>query len=423
MILKKGILFTGFLVCSLIGAVYFIFFTSPGAHFVIRSYTHHISQAKSVVIANTTGTLAHGITLKDITISGLNKLPAQSTAKIQETRISCPFFNIPETAITLANGRLQIPQTGLILFYGTLKNGLLDLNIYSKALTIHALPDFLKPQQNMTFVNAEITDLDISIRNTLHKPRITGGFVIKNIRFQNFSGHDIPCDISFDITRDRQGAVIFGDITLKGGKIILPKTTVDIQGGKVVLGGSCEKIALNIGGSSTIGDTIINISLRGTSENPILKLSSTPPLPEEELMVMVLTGSPWEGTREAFAQKKLSPDLVKDFVDYIFFGGSERKLEESLGIRSVSLQFDQGKKGIEIKKGITPATNVIYGIEQNLTNQTSVSTTQSVGLEHKLTETLSIQGEAAITTPSSKTIANQTTTDNKAIQLKIKKEF
>jgi len=422
MTFKKTILFIGLTVLAGTGIIGSLFFTTKGAQFLINQYLRRLIHAESIVISDTKGTLVNGITLKGIAISGLDKLPPASIVRIQEATVSYPFLHFLKANITIANGRLDLPQSGLILFYGSLTDSIVHCNIYSKIIQIHALPHFLKTQQNAFFVNALIADIDIFVTQTIRKPHINGTFTVKEMRLQNCSLHAMDCSVDLDLIRHGKEWFPRGKLALKSGKIVFPKTNVDITAGSIIFSDDPQKPTLNIHGSANIGNTNIALVLQGTPENPLLKLSSSPPLPEEELIVMLITGSNWEGTRQSLIEGKVSAGLVKDFIDFAFFGGSERKLEESLGIKAISLEYDKDAIGVGITKELTSSTSVSYGIKQAQGNETNSTTTQSIGLEHKLTDTLSIQGEADIATTPAQTNNTDAPTDSK-ILLKIKKAF
>jgi hypothetical protein len=143
-----------------------------------------------------------------------------------------------------------------------------------------------------------------------------------------------------------------------------------------------------------VKDTKINIKVSGRRDHPKMELTSYPDLPETKLLLMLVTGKSWGGLDESLTEGKLSPDLAKDAVDFLFFGGgsgSESSLTKRLGIKDISISYDQNKKGISLKEGLTKQIEVGYGVAQEAGDIQQQSTvTQTVGGEIKMTERLSV---------------------------------
>jgi hypothetical protein len=153
--------------------------------------------------------------------------------------------------------------------------------------------------------------------------------------------------------------------------------------------------AFELDGSAKVQEIPIRIVARGTALKPEFRLSSTPQLPEDQLLVMLATGQGWSGTEQAIREGKVNADLAKEFIDYFLLGGSGARLAHSLGIKEVSLLYDEETRGVAVKKDISSRLGAVYGIEasQPQSTQSSAGATQKIGAEYKLGENSSVAVE------------------------------
>ncbi|HQP91966.1 MAG TPA: hypothetical protein PLU24_04755, partial [Candidatus Omnitrophota bacterium] len=88
---------------------------------------------------------------------------------------------------------------------------------------------------------------------------------------------------------------------------------------------------------------------------------------QERLLMMLITGKSWTGSKTGIKEGELSADMLKEFVDFFILGGSSGEFFKKFGIDGIILKFDQDKqsKGIGIKKDITKNVEVSYTIEQS----------------------------------------------------------
>lgn len=86
--------------------------------------------------------------------------------------------------------------------------------------------------------------------------------------------------------------VITGTVTLVRGTLGFAGHSFDLQQGRISFnGGALSNPELNIVASGDIEDVTMNIAISGSAQNPQIAFTSTPSLPQDELMSRVLFGS------------------------------------------------------------------------------------------------------------------------------------
>lgn len=404
--------------------VYYFIFTTKGSTFITKSVLSQYIQAESIDIKKSEGSLSQSLIFHDIEIKDLKILPRSNIVKIQKLEVFFASFNSEGLNIKIHNGRLQLPGSELILFNGSLQNSILDGNIYSKGINVEKVVGLFSESRDLKEISGSINDLDIYVKGTLLEPKFSGECQIERLIRNGFSLSNCPLLLNLQLKDVKNKPKLYGTISSNSGIISGSKTAVIKLGeSKISFFGDPKKASLDLKGTSTVEGTKINIVLKGAFDNPELKLTSDPPLSQERLLVMLITGKSWKGTEVALGNRQFSPDLVKDFVDYFVFSGSGNKIAQQLGIRDITVTFEQQKKGVGVKKAITEKIDASYEVEQSQAKEEGPTTTQKVGGEYKITEGISIGAEKELKQESK---ADQTQDkqkpDDKVI-LKLKKEF
>jgi len=271
-------------------------------------------------------------------------------------------------------------------------------------------------------IRGQIDDADITIRGTWDQPVLEGEAVVKHAQYDGIILSDIP--VSFRIVLDREDDPlrISGPVDMTGGNIQTRRTKVVLENSKIAFEGDSRNPTLNIKGSAKVDKVNIRIAVTGTKETPEVNLTSTPSLPQEQLLVMLATGQRWQGVETALKQGQLSMDVTRDFVDYFFFGGTGSKLAEKYGIEEFNVTFEKDKKGFGIKKKITNGLKVDYAVEQMQQDTAQKTTEQSVGAEVNLTDNLSVDARKDLPVgPNDQPLTTAPAKDE--IYLKYKKSF
>ncbi|MFC1704043.1 translocation/assembly module TamB domain-containing protein [Candidatus Omnitrophota bacterium] len=410
---------------SISGAISLAFFTTKGSGFLAKFALTKYVGANNVEIKTIKGTLARGLLLKDVELKDIKGIPPDSVLKIQELKVSFDSFDPSGLTVEIFNGRFRFPASDPIVFYGTYKNGSLDLKASTRSVNVrHALDLFVK-NETVKKIDGIVNDVNVAIAGSFLEPSLEGYLVIEKLSQDGFLMS--KCPLAFDVTlKDIKGMLkVYGAAELESGKVSGQKTAVvNLEKSKIIFGGLPNEPLFDVRGQSIVEKTKIKIALKGTIEKPDLKLSSEPPFPEERLLVMLATGKSWQKTEVAATQGKLSPAVAGDFLDYFIFGGSGSQLAEKFGITDFSVKYEDSTKGVEVKKSLSDKIEAIYGVEQTTAKEGQVETFQKVGGEYAVTDSISVGAEKEIKQQQDKIDASdaESTSDDK-VYLKFKKQF
>ena len=183
--------------------------------------------------------------------------------------------------IKIDNGRLQLPRSELILLYGAFKDGTWDANLYSTNVNLSETLRLISENKEAGAIEGSLGTIDIFIKGALWSPKISGTCDV--IRFAQSDFLLSDCSLRFDvqIRSGKKGPRFYGQVSAQKGKIAGPKTAlIDLRESRVSFAGDPQKAALDIKGKALVDWTKINIELKGTMEQPDLKLTSDPPLPQ-----------------------------------------------------------------------------------------------------------------------------------------------
>ena len=171
-------------------------------------------------------------------------------------------------------------------------------------------------------------------------------------------------------------------------------------------------VSFDVQATSSIGGTSVRLALRGTYDQPDLRLTSAPPLPQGVLLAMLVTGKPWRGATDALTHGVLSSDLALDFLDYFVLGGLGSTIANRFGISGLSLRHQPGTNRLGVETTLVDRVSV--GVEVDPSTLTiahppasSDATPASeynapipykIGAEYKLnaTTSLKLEGERTV---------------------------
>ena len=135
-------------------------------------------------------------------------------------------------------------------------------------------------------LNIDVTTLDpVLIRGNLARGEVTG-----NIKVTGTIGD--PKTSGTLTTKDLSADLPFSDLKIQTGIITLRPEAL-------------TNPTINLRGSSVVGQYTVQVYLTGPVENPKLILTSDPPLPESEILILIATGSASSelGDRQVASQK------------------------------------------------------------------------------------------------------------------------
>ena len=409
----------------LIGSiVYYLAFTHKGSNFIARSILTGYVETEDVDIKKTSGNLSEALVYQDIEFHDLKWLPKGNLLKIQRLEISVSSFSLQGLNIKIQNGRLTFSGSEAILFYGDYQNGVLNVSAYTNNIGIRDTLDLFAETAALKKISGSLEGVDINIKGSFLEPEIQGSFLVEKLSRDKFSMTNCPGKLNLKLADIKDNLKIKGEILLEKALISGPKTAlINIRESKLLFTGDPKTPTLDLRGTSAVEDVKINILLKGTFAEPDLKLTSSPAMDQDRLLLMLATNKSWQSVETAVIKQELSVDIAKDFLDYFIFSGSGSKMAERFGIRNISVKYDGTTTGIGATKDISSKTAVSYSIEQQQEKEKEPSMSHKVGTEYKITENISIAGEKEIKQNSATEQAqDKQKTDDKVI-LKFKKDF
>lgn len=282
-----------------------------------------------------------------------------------------------------------------VFFYGEFSAGRLDFNIYSRRVNINILMSLLGLRKMLNGVGADLEDADLYLRGTVDHPEVRGRVRVKQLSYRSFSLVNAPLEIKLAFAKDNGKETVKGEVKVLNGSVAGQSSVVIrlVGEGLVSFTGDGGNPGLNLSGESTVAGTRINAQLRGTLREPDLRLSSTPPMARERLLVMLITGKKWQGADRLLTEGIVSPDLAVDFLDYFVFNGAGSNIARRLGMSGLSVTVDEHRKGFELKKPVHEKVEVGYGIIQTKTQEKNPEVTQKISGEVKVTGAVSVSAE------------------------------
>ena len=424
---KKNLLLVLLIVIITVFLTFFVtfhlFFTTKGLNLVTKFFLSRYAQSENIEIKKIEGTITRTLSFQEISLGNLKVLPPGSIVEIKKVELDVNPFDLEGIYVNINSGKIKIPKAEPILFHGTYANGFLDLSIYTKSIDMTEIATFLNDNKELRKIKGSLNDIDMFVKGPLKEPELKGGFYIKKLTRDVFSIVDAPISINLQFKDIRQDLKIFGEAILGGGTVSGPKTAViKLQESRILFNGSPDTPEFDLKGLSDVEGTRINIVLKGTMEKPDIRLSSEPSFPRERLLLMLATNKSWKMAEGALIKGQMSPDVIRDFLDYFLFAGSGGRLAQYFGLKDLTFQLNGKTKGIGVKKDVTNDLGVSYAVEKEETKEKNGTTVQKVGSEYKLTDTFTVKAEKELKQENIPDAQDKTTTNEKVL-LKYKKSF
>lgn len=178
----------------------------------------------------------------------------------------------------------------------------------------------------------------------------------------------------------------FGELAVTNGSYSLYGQTLQLEEGELLFIGPYDNPGLDIRATRTIGDTEVGLQMNGTLRNIQSELFSTPSLPENDIIALLVTGRPFaqvgQSDEEALLGSVARLGLARGRVI------SER-VRNSLGLDTLAItntgRIDEAM--LTVGKYITPSIFVRYGLGL-FDNQSKIS------VDYDLTQSIKLQAES-----------------------------
>lgn len=163
-----------------------------------------------------------------------------------------------------------------------------------------------------------------------------------------------------------------GTIYVEPTEIRLPSGAAKLSSGTIVFSqGKPFSPEMAVGGTTRMQGYDIGIQLTGPVEQPEVLLSSTPPLPNDELLLLVLTGQPPTSTADGLGERRAAESvalyLARDFLVRWMGKGSQQSDSSWLDRFELVRGRDVSETGVEttevsfrLEKGMLHNSDVLY---------------------------------------------------------------
>jgi hypothetical protein len=424
---KKNILILIMLLIAIpAAAAYYFLLTERGSKTTAEAVLNRLNISETKSVETIEGTVLRKMVFKNVEFKDLEGLPSGNIVRIQELEISPRSLNKKDMDVKVDNGRVLLPHSEPILINGTYINKHIKATVFSKSVNLVEILQVVqlltKKQINWArYLSGTATQLDAAVDGTLQDLHITGEVISEKSKYKDIIIMNSPIAVDYNIKDLTEKPQLFGKTTIRQGSLKIKKTAITLNPSEIIFPGDPEFSIFHLNGSSKVETVDINLRLDGTLKKPEITLNSTPPYPQELLLVMLATGKEWKGVVDTSGQQG-SPDLSSDFIDYFVGEGNGEKMAQTFGIREIQVELDKNKQGVTFSRDIVNNVAVSYGVDQTQLSPTEKTTSQTLGGKVKVTDAISVGVERELkekVTPEE----NTSQLPNDRVLMEYKKKF
>ncbi len=402
-----------------------LFFTSTrtGLRLVTKKFLPDFISAEDIVVGNVSGQLSDELIFDQIELKDLKWFPSGTVIRIQRLMIKLKSLNPQDAQVDFENIRLFMPYSDPIVFSGHYHGGQLSANVYSSNISIEEILSFF-PQKINGNPNGVIKNLDLYLEGPLSAVNVKGTFMINELVMPMFSISQAPGDLALVFRLVGRDYFPSGQLRVTAGKVKTKNATLKLAESKLLFSDSFTNPVFHIKGNAAISKVDIEVMLLGTSQQPQWQFSSNPPMAQEVLMIMFLTGKNMDVVQTSVDKQRLTPDLAKDLADYFLLGGEGGRLAQKLGIKDVSIIYDKDVAGIGVKKEVTDFLDIGYQVEQkSFDHEQNSQLKHTLGAELKLNSRISVEVDKEVSQFHNQQQLNEPLKSDDRIFLKYKTRF
>lgn len=271
-------------------------------------------------------------------------------------------------------GVLSIPTLALIL--RELPETAIDV---SRDVVIVSFPEGRQDLQRSSLSN-ESTLFDIPITGKL------GIALGENVGFTGF-GLTTKLGGSVDIEQFLDGSNrTYGELSIVEGNYELYRQSLDIRQGKLLFFGAYDNPAIDIRATRVVENQTVGVLMNGTLKSMRSQLFSTPALPGNEIIAMLVTGRKFSqvGAQDSSALLGAVARLGIDRTQ-----GLTNQIRDKLGLDTLGIEntSDINNSVLMIGKNLTPELFVRYGVGL-------FDSQPKVAVDYLLSERLKLQAES-----------------------------
>ena len=144
-----------------------------------------------------------------------------------------------------------------------------------------------------------------------------------------------------------------GELNIESGKYMAYGRLLDIQGGKLYFNGPIDNPGIQVTAQKVFPDVTAYVNVRGTLLQPRMSFSSVPPLPQSQIVSLILAGGSLESTQNRGSNLAIGQGVAMLAQEY----GSW------VGIQEASLESDvTNDTSLVLGRYLSPRLYVSYGI-------------------------------------------------------------
>ncbi len=341
-----------------------------------------------LVVEDITGRMAAGGT---VTISGSVSLSGDLQASLR-LQADNAVINDGRLLTTTANGALSLegPLLGQPRLSGRLDLGrtaivipdrlpasISEINIVHENASAAVLRQAqeLSPQQTTDSRSSFNLDITIAAPNAI---------------FVRGRGIDAELGGTIRVSGTTADPVITGGFDLIRGRLSILNRRFDFNRGRITFGGALVPL-IDLQAQTTAGSTAITISLSGVANDPQVSLSSTPALPDDEILAQLLFNQ---------SSSNLSALQIAQLADAVIqlTGGTDQSLfgsiRDVLGIDNLDVTTDStGNTAVSVGKYLN--SNTYVEVEQSRDAGTRASVNIDIGRNFIVKGSAGSRGEAS----------------------------
>lgn len=293
---------------GVVGSVgYYLFGTTSGSELVLRQGLKQVGEFGAYGYQSVEGSLLRTFTVSELVVKDIEGLAAGNECRVEQIKIMFPsVFKLAEPVVTCTNGRLRIPGSEDILFFGAFTQGVVDVQVSAPSLVFGSFRGLLDDSSaEFDQFDATVKDLQLHLTGPVDRIRASGNFLLRESSYRIFHLRDIPVSLDVTYIPKEDTGLATGYVSFSAGTFSGPKGAVlNIQPSRISFDGEPRDGLLQVAAQTRIDEYAIIANLEGTIRTPALSLSSEPPLSKEEIMLLLATGT----------SAKSLKDIIRDTI-------------------------------------------------------------------------------------------------------------
>ncbi len=363
-----------------VSCAYYFLSTASGARFIISRLFDHYHVPFDAEIKDIDGTLSQQLVLRDIELKNIEGWPEEVVVRIQKADIYFASISPQSLNIEVHNARVLSPSLGTIVVNAIYQESELEADVFSASLDISGLRRLFPQAHFLKNSSGIIGPIDLVLKGNSDILKVEGNLQICDFSKDAIALKDVAIVLNLVLKDLASKLRLSGEAAVNEGAVVLPSAVFSLQSGKITFRGDASEPYLDIKGDSRIEGADVVASLTGQPSALSLRLSSEPPIPQEKLAMMVLTG-----------------------------------------IGDLSFRYDQQSSAFSLKKAFTDRVELSYGVEQP--QLTGSKSRQKLGMSCRLTDVFSIEGRKELQLQQASDDKIPARRPDDAVYLKYNKKF